>query len=89
MKYKVLYTKEVVWARATPVAVSESNYKVVAEVPAKDLDGLFRAMNVVDGDELPCKLKVRSMSVGDIAVEVDTNTAWYCGPAGWSKVSIR
>lgn len=29
-------------------------------------DIVFRKMNVVDGDELPTRLKIRSMSVGDV-----------------------
>lgn len=48
------------------------------------LDMVFRAMNGVDGTEANVALKVRSMSVGDIA-EID-GALWRCENVGWSQL---
>ncbi len=50
------------------------------------LGDVFRAMNVVDGDELPTKLNVRSMSVGDVIVDGDGDV-WFCDIAGWVQTN--
>lgn len=50
--------------------------------------GLFRVMNVVDGDpdiEVPVRIRCRSMSVGDVYVK--DGSAFYCAPAGWTKIT--
>jgi hypothetical protein len=70
-----------------PASVNLSNYDVVGVVEADDLEGLFREMNAVDGTETCCKLRVRSMSVGDVAVD-DEGMAHFCASAGWEAVYV-
>jgi len=48
------------------------------------LDEAFRLMNVVNGDELPMTLKVRSMMTGDVIVDEDGDV-WYCSAIGWTE----
>ena len=60
---------------------------LLAEVEARDLEDVFRKMNVVDGDELPTKLGMRSMMTGDVAIDEDKVT-WLCGMVGWVKVTF-
>lgn len=50
---------------------------------------VFRRMNVVDGNELPTKLGVRSMSVGDVVTIIGLDgvrRAYICNPVGWEEV---
>lgn len=64
----------------------KDDYTFVAELGDVFLEEVFRQMNIVDGDELPVKLKVRSMSSGDVVVDED-GEVWYCAGAGWEKTS--
>ena len=66
--------------------VSRDDYDKVADVPAEELEAVFREMNAVDGTELCCKLGVRSMSVGDVAVK--DGVAHYCCGMGWAAVQF-
>lgn len=50
------------------------------------LDWIYRQMNVVDGNEMPRKLGIRSMSVGDV---VQISDRFYsCDNTGWSLLEI-
>jgi hypothetical protein len=73
----------------TKVAIVQGAFKEVALVETESLETLFREMNVVDGTELPVKLKVRSLSVGDIVVDVMTRKSWYCAPVGWTELDEK
>jgi hypothetical protein len=86
--YRVYYAKDFMQGYTDP-AFKASEYKQVAFVEADDLNDLFRQMNVIHGDEdeLPLKLKVRSMSCGDVAVCQTTEKAWFCAPGGWVEVT--
>lgn len=69
------------------VTLYRDDFTIVArEVESPTLDTLFRSMNAVDGDELCCQLKVRSMSTGDVAEEED-GTLHQCAVIGW-KLAI-
>jgi len=93
---EVYYTKSLHnLVRSTPTEVDPADYDKVAEIGPDDtqdgasidcLGAVFRAMNAVDGSELCCKLHVRSMSVGDIAV-ID-GVAHYCCSTGWAQVQF-
>jgi hypothetical protein len=72
-----------------PADVDLSDYQAVATVEAPDLDALFRDMNAVDGTETCCKLRVRSMSVGDVAIDTAMGEAWCCAGFGWEPVTTR
>jgi hypothetical protein len=61
-----------------------SHYKFIVAIEAKDLEDVFRQMNNVDGTELPAKLKIRSLSVGDVAVV--NGAASLCMPTGWQRI---
>lgn len=56
-------------------------YQLVAEI---EDDDVFRAMNVVTGDELPARRGLRSMCVGD--VYLCGEEAFFCLPAGWCQL---
>lgn len=70
-------------------SVPASNYKHVVSLDATDLEDLFRRMNVVDGSdiEMPRRLRCRSMSVGDIAIDTQ-GKAHFCASAGWEETEI-
>ena len=67
----------------------KEDYELVHEWKTKDapsLEDIFRQMNCVDGDELCCQLKVRSMMPGDVVVDEDGDV-WFCGAAGWEETN--
>jgi hypothetical protein len=70
-----------------PTTVRRGNYHVVATVEAADLEALFRDMNAVTGDETCCRLGVRSMSVGDLAIDPE-GIVHYCAPGSWTTVGL-
>jgi hypothetical protein len=74
---------------ATLHAIVDGHYEEVATLETESLSTLFREMNVVDGTELPVKLKVRSLSVGDIVMDVMARKCWYCSPVGWTELDQK
>jgi len=77
----------------TPVAFAppedgllRDDYEFVCELGDVSLEEAFRLMNVVDGDELPAKLGVRSMMCGDVVFDEDLQV-WFCAGAGWEQTS--
>lgn len=63
--------------------------KVWGTGPEATLDDIYRLMNVVDGTELPAALRIRSMSVGDVAtVELDGEPvcSWAVAGVGWEPL---
>jgi hypothetical protein len=89
-KYQVWYKKSPNFL-AAPKLVDLSEYTKVATVEATSTGEVFRMMNAVDGSELCCKLGVRSMSVGDLLVEVSSDGFQFgrtvaCDPLGWREV---
>lgn len=64
--------------------LERDDYEFVAELGDISLEEVFRMMNVVDGDELPVKLGVRSMSCGDIVVDEELEV-WFCAVTGWER----
>jgi hypothetical protein len=81
-KYSVYYTDDLTAIyRGKPMEVTK--FERVAVVEAEDKEDLFRKMNVVDGDELPVQLRVRSMSPGDVARDLTTGEVWLCDLVGW------
>ncbi len=69
--------------------IKANDYEPIAHLPrTTNIEEAFRMMNVVDGDELPTKLKVRSMMVGDVVVD-DDGVAWFCAGVGWEKTSWK
>jgi len=91
IRYRVLYRES---GRdisvAAPAVVSRARYRDIGLVEADDLEGLFREMNAVDGTETCRKLRVRSMSVGDVAIDtrVGQGVAYYCASYGWRRVGF-
>lgn len=95
--YRVLYRKT--FPRVTgvmPDFVNMVDYDEVItlanEHPVNEgLEAVFRDMNAVDGDEVCCMLKVRSMSVGDLVithVDDQNERAYYCAPTGWKLIEV-
>lgn len=87
--YSVLYLNADSFRDAmfiTAANVDLGNYRLVAEVEADSPDGVFRDMNAVDGTELCCQLRVRSMSVGDLLIRRDTLEVLLCASCGWDVV---
>ena len=91
IRYRVLYREA---GRDVPVAapavVSRARYREIGLIEAVDLEDLFRDMNAVEGNETCCKMKVRSMSVGDVAIDtrVGHGVAYYCASYGWRPVGL-
>lgn len=75
--------------RSIAIDIVTEKYKEVATVEAENVDGVFRDMNVVDGTELPAKLKIRSMCVGDLVLNVITEGAVYCAASGWVELDAK
>ena len=67
-----------------PLAVD--SFQFVTKVEAFTLDELFREMNVVDGSEVPAKLKIRSMMVGDVVLDIASEKGWVCDMIGWKDL---
>jgi len=83
-KFSVYYSNDwMLCYKRDPEAFDRALFERVAIVDADDLEDLFRKMNVVDGDELPAQLNVRSMSSGDVARDLTTGQMWMCAPIGW------
>lgn len=51
---------------------------------APSLEDIFHMFNVINGDEIPIKLGVRSMMPGDVVVDEDGDV-WFCAFSGWEK----
>lgn len=86
--YRIYYTKDLTAIYRGDARFDRETHDRVAEcVEAQDLEDLFRKMNVVDGTELPVELKVRSMSVGDVAID-GKGVAWMCMIAGWERLHV-
>ncbi len=88
MNFQVYYNEKSHFV-ATPPVIALADYKFVTNVNAENLEEVFEKMNVVDGDELPVRLRVRSLSVGDVVVNVSSNEAFACDPCGWRKVEVQ
>jgi len=93
--YTVFYAKSpmMMLNMDAPVVAFKDQYTQVAELPGvfgKDfnynLEVIFDKMNVVHGDEIPAKLGIRSMCVGDIVVT--KGEAWYVCGTGWKQVNF-
>lgn len=71
-----------------PPAVDRIAFTHVATLETDETDGvleyIYRAMNVVDGDEIPVRLKKRSLSVGDV-IQDEMGRAAVCRSAGWTQ----
>jgi hypothetical protein len=64
------------------------DYKFITKTDvSKEIEGVFRQLNAVDGTELCCRLRVRSMSVGDVLVDAETKVGLFCAPMGWEPLS--
>lgn len=86
MQFKVYYAKDMMQGYKTP-AFKASDYDEVALMDAFDLGDLFRQMNAVEGDEICVSMMLRSMSCGDVAVDMATGKAYFCAPIGWEQVT--
>ena len=84
MKFTVYYSKEM---DRTPRDLSPAAFDKIAEVEGDEPDDVFREMNAVDGTETCCKLRVRSMSVGDVLV-AENGISYLCESAGWKRITF-
>jgi len=84
-KFIIFYAKSLRYAPyQTPETSNPLDYRKVGEVEVESLGEVFRVMNAVDGTELCCQMGVRSMSMGDIAVDED-GVAHYCAATSWGE----
>lgn len=73
--------------------VMESEFNKIAIVEAADLSELFTKTNHIDHDWttnegvnlFPDITQVRSTSVGDLVLNMDTMELLICAPIGWEK----
>lgn len=89
----ILYLKREFFGRAvTPLTLRTHWYEHACTVDGLDREEAFRAMNAVDGDpdtEVCVRSRVRSMSVGDVLIEVlheEECHVWVCMPFGWEEL---
>lgn len=92
--YRIFYNQSPEFKSFTTLAKTQADivdgkYKDIATLETENLDTLFREMNVVDGTELPVQLKVRSMSVGDIVIDLKARKAFYCSSVGWTELDQK
>ncbi len=83
--FRIFYRNEFPKAGFIPDFINLQAYKQVVVIEAECHEATFGLMNAVYGEELPCKLGLRSMSVGDAVVDVATGKAFYCAPSGWAE----
>jgi hypothetical protein len=88
--FEVFYANDITagYNRAAGVPVSLKELHSVARATADDLEHLFRMFNAVEEGDLPIKLGIRSMSVGDVAHDMDSGEFWHCSIIGWERVSV-
>lgn len=91
MKYKVFYRKnfQAGFHLTPPTVIDKELFTEVTEIEIANHpnppERIFRLMNVVDGDELPTTLHVRSMCSGD-AIEDETGQVFFCASIGFALV---
>jgi hypothetical protein len=89
MIFRVLYDRDPhFWVDDSVESVDASKFIEVAQVEGDSLDDIFCKMNVVDGTELPVKLHVRSMSVGDVLIDAE-GLASICCSLGWKRIVVK
>ncbi len=93
MKFQVYYRTDEEFRNAHKVStknIDPTHYHKVnrGAVAAFDLAELFRRMNCVDGSDFELvgrgKLEVRSMSVGDVAID-ENGRGYLCNNVGWAQ----
>jgi hypothetical protein len=95
MKHVEIWYAEDTSAQYLLRPLSARRFRCVCILDAKDeyvldkehLEALFRAFNVVEGNELPARLGIRSMSVGDVVLW--DGQAWMCLGTGWDNLSAQ
>jgi hypothetical protein len=83
--YQVLYNESSSRFLDPADKVSREDYVDVATLRAESPDDVFMKMNAVNGDEMCCQLRVRSMSTGDLVVDENGVVTGCCG-CGWREV---
>lgn len=89
--FRVFYLANEHFSRAlfdfTDLSKDPAKYKEVATLEEENTDDVFRQMNVVDGTELPVRLRVRSMSVGDVIINVNEAKAFVVASFGFDELA--
>ena len=72
-----------------PDEASDLEYICSIDIPSDKFAQVFREMNCVDGGEIVCELKVRSLSVDDV-VMIDNGgklplKVMQCASVGWTE----
>ncbi len=65
-----------------------SDYTYIARLAVNALDDAWREMNVVEGNEHPVDLKVRSMCVADIMLDLINMRAYRVAGVGFVELPI-
>lgn len=90
MRYDVFYRKSPsCFVGELPDFVLHRSYQKVTSVDASNLGSVFRIMNIVDDSdfEMPQKLGVRSMDMGDVVVD-ENGQANIVASAGWRPIKF-
>lgn len=73
------------------VALRAEWYEHVATLDLATAEDAWLAMNVVDGDEVPTRIRHRSMMVGDVVLITRANAigldVYVCAPSGWRLIA--
>jgi len=83
--YRVLYNMTSTRFMDPADVVDLGDYKEITTITATP-GAVFNMMNAVEGIELCCQLRVRSMSVGDLLQDVATGAVIGCCGCGWKEV---
>lgn len=59
---------------------------LMGKITARLLENIWSKMQNIDGDDLPARLGVRSMMVGDVVVVGERG--WMVQATGWSEITV-
>lgn len=91
MKYSVYYVRKERYVNVQNRILNRiyeptaDDYQHVTDVEADNIEDVFIKMQVIDGDEPPAKLHIRSMAVGDAAATDES--VHVCMTSGWKQIT--
>jgi len=98
MRYLVYHSKDIIdmvrRLGPAPEEINLKNYDLVAMVESETLDDVFRITNHIDTswwnnpEVIMAYNEVRSTSVGDVAVELESHKAHMVMGIGWEEVKL-
>lgn len=84
--------RDMYFMKSAEIQAISDEYEFVAAVKAKTLDDVFRIGNFVDPKDrnsIAVIGQMRSISVGDIIVDVYTDEAWVVAQYGFEPITMK